>query len=648
MTINPVSFPKLVGVVCTALLIGWANSAVIAEGGQERLPRAGLEPRRAAQKTHLSPPSASAPDSPVERVVVKFQEGSRVRLRNGELAVLPRNPRERKDLAVNGLKGARVLNDVIRVQALLDSDSRIEGISRLFSGLSEDFLAQWKASGEVASGEQLADLDLYYEVRVPAGTRFAEVESLVAALNDFRSIEIAYAEGPAEFAGRPGVIAKALTPNFQSQQGYLNAAPQGIDALYAWTFPGGRGSNVKFVDMEYAWQTTHEDFPTPLFYYTPPNPSNLELGRGHGTAAVGIVAAKNNGFGITGIASSAQVGLESFWNPQNGGNTASAIARAAAATCPGGVCSGGVVLLELEKKAMNAGFPTPPTSDCCPGWGEHCGNLPLEAVQADFDAIKLATANGTTVIEPAGNGTRNLDSPVYGGIFSRAVRDSGAVLVGARDSATGNPTCFTNLGSRVDVSAWGNNVVTLGCGGQFGFCGDLYGGSENFWYTNTFDGTSSASPIVAGAAVSLQGAAKANIARTLSPAEIRHRLMSNATGAYNFPNIGPMPNLRGAFGQLLNGNRVPIAVNDTFATPRNTLLSILFVQLLANDSDPDGEALRVDSYDSTTQHGSTDFGHANGFNYMPATGFVGTDVFSYRIIDARGLVAISKVTIQVQ
>jgi hypothetical protein len=588
----------------------------------------------------------------VERIVIKFQEGTRVRLRNGKLAVLPRTARESKDLAMSGVGGARVLDDVLALQAILESDSRVQGIERLFSGLSEDFLARWKSSGEAASGQQLADLDLYYEVRLPADTRLAEIESLVKALNDFSSVEIAYAETPVEPVGTPEAIAgKALTPNFQGQQGYLNAAPQGIDALYAWTVPGGRGSNVKFVDMEYAWTTTHEDFPAPLFYFHPPNSSDCSM-RGHGTAAVGIVAAKNNGSGITGIASSAQVGLESFWN-ENAGSTATAIALAAVAAG-----SGGVVLLELH--TAPGIFPTP--SSCCPGWAT-CGYLPLESKQADFDAIKTATTNGTTVIEPAGNGTADLDNPVYGGIFSRAVRDSGAVLVGARDSSSGTAACFTNWGSRIDVNAWGDSVVTLGCGGGgasscgnlskgggVNSCGTQYLGlgSEDLWYTNTFQGTSSASPIVAGAAVSLQGAAKANRAATLSPAELRYRLMSNATWIYQFKNIGPMPDLRGAFGQLLNGNRVPVAVNNTFTTPRNTSLSIFFGQLLANDSDPDGETLWVDSYDLTTQHGSNDYGHANGFNYTPTAGFVGTDVFSYRIIDSRGLVAIGKVTIQVQ
>jgi serine protease len=632
--------PKLATILCMAFLILTGVSAVLAE--RETPGRSGersLKPRAAAQKPDQY---SAAAETPVERIVVKLHEGSRVRLRDGKLTVLPRTARDRDDLMASRLKGARVIEDVLALQAVLDSDARVTGVGRLFSGLSEAYLDGWRKSGETASGEQLADLDLYYEVRVPKGTRFAEVESLISMLNELPSVEIAYADTPAESAGRLDGFMKAA-PNLQSQQGYLNAAPQGIDALYAWTIAGGRGSNVKFVDMEYAWRTTHEDFPSPLFHYHTPNPPSSSFGRGHGTAAVGVVAAKNNGIGITGIASSAQVGLESNWN-ENVNSTATSIALAAAAAG-----SGGVVMLELQTNPAPLGYPVP--ASCCPGWEGSCGYLPLEAKPADFDAIRNATTTGRTVVEPAGNGTANFDSPVYNGIFSRAVRDSGAVFVGARESGTGNPACFTNWGSRVDVNAWGDSVVTLGCGTDNpSTCGNLFnGGSEDSWYTNSFRGTSSATPIVAGAAVSLQGASKARVpSQTLSPAEIRNRLMSNATWVFQPKHIGPMPNLRGAFGQLLNGNRVPVAVANTFTMPRNTVKSIFFSQLLANDSDPDGEALRVDAYDFVTQHGSNDFGHSSGFNYTPAPGFVGTDVFTYRIADSRGLMAIGKVTIQVQ
>src|SRR3954468_19695543 len=42
-------------------------------------------------------------------------------------------------------------------------------------------------------------------------------------------------------------------------QGYLDPAPLGIDARYAWTRPGGRGENVRICDIEYNWNLTHND-----------------------------------------------------------------------------------------------------------------------------------------------------------------------------------------------------------------------------------------------------------------------------------------------------------------------------------------------------------------------------------------------------
>src|SRR5205085_1910114 len=42
-------------------------------------------------------------------------------------------------------------------------------------------------------------------------------------------------------------------------QGYLDPAPLGLDARYAWTLPGGRGENVRVCDIEYSWNLTHSD-----------------------------------------------------------------------------------------------------------------------------------------------------------------------------------------------------------------------------------------------------------------------------------------------------------------------------------------------------------------------------------------------------
>jgi subtilisin family serine protease len=70
-------------------------------------------------------------------------------------------------------------------------------------------------------------------------------------------------------------------------------------------------------------------------------------------------------------------------------------------------------------------------------------------------------------------------------------------------------------------------------------------------YTGRFSGTSSASPIVAGAAVLIQSTAKA---RGFQLAPIEMRTLLNATGSpqvdRNADNIGPRPNLARALRQL--------------------------------------------------------------------------------------------------
>jgi hypothetical protein len=221
---------------------------------------------------------ALAEQSPVERIVVKFHEGTHVRLRYGKLLQLAseRDVREQSRMAQHGLTAARLDADLDATHALVSRERIATGLSRLFQQ-DEAVLAEQRRSGEARSQQELADLDLYYSIAVRPGTTSAEAEALVAALTALESVETAYAQPPAEPAVVGGAAALALsstlgaadipptTPIFQSEQGYLNAAPSGIDALYAWTVSGGTGLNVKIVDIEGGWRTTHEDMPT-LFY----------------------------------------------------------------------------------------------------------------------------------------------------------------------------------------------------------------------------------------------------------------------------------------------------------------------------------------------------------------------------------------------
>ncbi len=165
--------------------------------------------------------------------------------------------------------------------------------------------------------------------------------------------------------------------------------------------------------------------------------------------------------------------------------------------------------------------------------------------------IRAATDRGVIVIEAAGNGGENLEHKAYGGKFDRKVRDSGAIIVGAGGPARKGFTDrarldFSNYGARVDVQGWGRGVATLDYGDlqKCNEAGDRH-------YTDAFSGTSSASPIVAGAAILLQSFARTH-GTPMTPAQMRDLL--RATGTAQTGNtkqpIGPRPDLARAFARV--------------------------------------------------------------------------------------------------
>jgi hypothetical protein len=181
--------------------------------------------------------------------------------------------------------------------------------------------------------------------------------------------------------------------------------------------------------------------------------------------------------------------------------------------------------------------------------------VPVEIEPAVFDVIRLATALGVVVVQAGGNGGVDLDTVVNPGgeqIFNRGsadFRDSGAIIVGAGSSMAPHTRLgFSCFGSRIDCYGWGENVNTLSTNGT---------GTSTTDYTTTFNGTSSASPIVTGAALAVQGMAEANLFHRFSPWQLRAILSNPANGTASqnpaVDRIGVMPNLRAIIdGNILN------------------------------------------------------------------------------------------------
>lgn len=417
-------------------------------------------------------------------------------------------------------------------------------------------------------------------------------------LNRLKEIDTAYREMEAT-----DPVVNAADDDFAANQDYEDAAPVGIDAVWAWTQTNGEGAGVGLVDLEQGWIPTHEDLtahgPT-LIHGDNRHGVGTYVGD-HGTAVLGEIAGVDNTVGVVGIAPSlSYVKMASHYDNATGttGHVADAIATAITQ-----MNAGDVLLLEIQKSF-----------------------LPTETDDADLDAIRLAVANGIIVVEAGGNGGFDLDMWTDGGGNTRLNRstgdfiDSGAIMVGACLSPLPhNRWGSSNFGTRIDCYAWGENIVSCGYG-------DLSGTTNNDHYTSVFGGTSGASPIITGAAIILQGMYKAaNPGFIISPPQMRTILSNPATGTAQgggvAGNIGVMPNLRA----IIEGDVLGLSpdvylrdyVGDTGAVPSSGAISaspdiIVLPSAVANPAASFGEGSGTEN--SNTE-GSTVEAGQNNFIY---------------------------------
>lgn len=421
-------------------------------------------------------------------------------------------------------------------------------------------------------------LTRFYRVEAPD----ERLEEIATSLREHEAVETAFIKPSVEPAVLLNAMAPSvaeppmLTPDFTGRQGYLDQAPGGVDAKFAWTLAGGSGDGVSIVDIEGEWRFSHEDLienEGGVVSGTPPN----DLGwRNHGTAVLGEFHGDRNSFGVTGICPTANVrGISVF-------DDGAAAAIRLAADMLG---SGDIILVELHYPGPRFNFE--PRED-------QLGYIPAEWWPDNFTAIQYATQKGIIVVEAAGNGAENLDDPLYdqnpdppqgpfpaiwSNPFRRNQLDSGAILVGAGAPPPGthgqnwgpdrSKLDFSNYGSMVDVQGWGREVTTCGYG-------DLQGGdNEDVWYTDEFSGTSSASPIVVGVLGCLQGILRASGQQILTPNAARMLLRNGGSPQTAGPaspiaqRIGNRPDLRSLVGQLIAG--VPQASTAATSVPVHTI-----------------------------------------------------------------------------
>ncbi|TKI00471.1 S8 family peptidase [Bacillus cereus] len=374
-------------------------------------------------------------------------------------------------------------------------------------------------------------------------------EEIVDKLKASSLIEDAYMKKqekimPPEVQSSSVALNPSNNPRFK-KQGYLEAAPYGINAPFAWGIQGGNGNGITFVDMEYGWLLNHEDLLHQKIELM--SGRNIDQHVGHGTSVLGIVSSEDNEVGNIGIAPKAKAKVISQIRDNGQYNTADAILSAV-----NQLEAGDVLLLEAQ-----ASFD---------GYGDKY--LPVEVQPDIFDAIRAGTDKGIVIIEAGANGWNDLDEfkdrkgKQVLNRNSKDFKDSGAIMVGAGSSSFPHERMwFSNYGSRIDVYGWGENVDTT--------TAEQSRSAVNL-YTSSFSGTSSASPIIAGAATLVQSIAKENLGQPYRPSELRAILSNQSTGTKSkdpyADKIGVLPDLKSILVNLGYEQRKPNVGNELQVT----------------------------------------------------------------------------------
>lgn len=429
-------------------------------------------------------------------------------------------------------------------QSVLSTIRDAGGSWRRMSGAPETVVDGWVAKAQENLNRGIADLNNYFILSVPEDI---STEEWLDQLNSLDEVEVALAMPLAmELPSIPG--------SFMGNQGYLLDAPGGFGFQTAWATPGAigwdlvSGNQAIICDLEYSWNQAHLDLQLFTYLFNPAlTPVDPFVDDNHGTAVMGEMLSAGNGWGTFG-GTYAAISWVAPTNFSTGWDIGGAMLWVMT-----WMPTGGVFVIEQQMAGPNF-----------PGVGAQDGLIPIEWWQSWYNVILTAVGGGIHVVAAAGNGREDLDAAAYsvgnGGHWPFLPgNNSGAIIVGAgaAPAASGGSDVdrsrlwYSNWGSRLNFQGWGEQVATTGYG-------DLYSAEgKNLWFTSSFSGTSSATPLVAScvAALSFVFDIQNGGGSPLPPATAISILASTATpqqaGAFPISqNIGPRPNLVAAIAAL--------------------------------------------------------------------------------------------------
>lgn len=235
------------------------------------------------------------------------------------------------------------------------------------------------------SGSEPPDLLRWLTIECPDDL----IEELLPVLQQLRLVDWVEPRPVSVPASRDGVVSWGTNPKAVGSPA-IYGSPFGVDTLHAWRVDGGTGLGVTVADVERGWFLGHEDLLTAKItkysVFSEASPGT------HGTCVAGVLVGADNGVGIVGICPDAELLLVTPIRADGVNNLAVAVMVATKA-----VGAGGVVLIEQADPIK------PPPEN-----GPH---VLVEVERAVHEAISKATQLGVTIIEPAGNGSIDLDHP---------------------------------------------------------------------------------------------------------------------------------------------------------------------------------------------------------------------------------------------
>lgn len=428
----------------------------------------------------------------------------------------------------------------------------------------------------------------------------------------------------------PNYSASAFfTPNdpYLGFQWHMQSSSTGsVNASAAWDVTNGSGTIVAVLDTGVAYENRSDGTGT---YYVAPDLTGTSFVAGydfinndpyanddhsHGTHVAGTIAqSTNNSRGTAGVAyGAALMPVKVLGRDGSGSHTS--------------IAQGIRWAADQGAHVINLSL------------GSSSGSTTLE------DALAYASSKGVTIIAAAGNNGQNA-------VSYPAAYDAYVIAVSATrfDEALAP---YSNYGSSIDLAAPGGDtsVDQNGDGYVDGVLQNTFSPSTqntgDFGYY-FFQGTSMAAPHVAGVAA-LVSAQLIKAKGFADPTSVRNILQSTArdrgaTGADPYYGYGIVDAAAAVQATLTTSNSAPSAVADSAVTIAGQAVKIA---VLSNDSDPDGDALKVTGVSALT-YGTAVVNSDSTITYTPPAGFTGTATFSYTIADPAGLTSTAQVSVAV-